>query len=204
MTHANGDLTVGEDLRVFEGLVRTTARMFAAQVGREEEDMAQELRIRVWRAASSYDATKTTISLKRYVYSAIANKVKDYKRDAAREAHRREVTGVSFIHIEDMRLPNNDGHLTTQETFEGRYHFVSREVIYGQIEDAFVLPATVTGREAAVAVLLMNGLTKTEAAARLGISRATVEECLGSLRTKLADWKPANGSRTVRRLVMAA
>ena len=165
------------DLRVFEGLVRTTARMFAAQVGREEEDLAQELRVRVWRAAASYDPSKTTIGLKRYVYSAVANKVKDYKRDAARDARRRELTGVSIIHIEDMRLPFNDGHGSTQE--------------------AFVLPSTVTEREASVLVMLMSDATKAEVAASLGITPFAVEECRRSLRLKLADWKPSNPSQTV-------
>ena len=195
-------MSFGGDLRVFEGLVRTTARMFAVQVGREEEDLAQELRVRVWRAASSYDGSKTSIGLNRYVYSAVANKIKDYKRDAARELRRREATGVSFVYIEDMGLPNNDGHLTTQEAFDGRYHYVARETIYGQIEEgAFTLPSTVTEREAGVLLFLMSGVTKTATAAQLGISRAAVEECLGALRDKLADWKP-DASRTVGRLAV--
>ena len=185
------------DLRVFEGLVRTTARMFAAQVGREEEDLAQELRVRVWRAAASYDPSKTTIGLKRYVYSAVANKVKDYKRDAARDARRRELTGVSIIHIEDMRLPFNDGHGSTQEAFESRHHFVLRETVYGRVEEAFVLPSTVTEREASVLVMLMSDATKAEVAASLGITPFAVEECRRSLRLKLADWKPSNPSQTV-------
>lgn len=178
--------------------------MFAAQVRREEEDLAQELRVRVWRAAVTYDSRKSRLSLERYVFQAVTNKIKDFKRDAAREARRREENGLTFLHIEDMRLPAapiEEQHITrrvTQEAFDGRYNFIARDEVYGCIEEGlFILPATVTAREADVLVLLMMGIGKPEVALRLGLSRAEVDRCVAVLRVKFGDWRPPGGSRTV-------
>jgi RNA polymerase sigma factor (sigma-70 family) len=196
--------TGGEQtLEAFEGLVLSTARMFAAQVKREEDDLAQELRVRVWKAVIGYNPAKTTLSLERYVFQAITNKIKDYKRDAAREAKRREREGVSFLYIEDMFLLT-DRTTGPQERFDSLYHFVEHEDVYGDVDGRFVMPSSVTESEANVLLLLMTGLSKTEVAVRLGITRADVFDTIGSLRAKFADWQPANSSRVVSRPLAAA
>jgi RNA polymerase sigma factor (sigma-70 family) len=170
--------------------------MFAAQVRREEEDLAQELRVRVWRAVATYDATKSPLSLERYVFQAVTNKIKDFRRDAAREAKRREDDGMTLLHIEDVRLGWH--HHDQQEAFDGVFHFATHEQVYGEIDEgAFTLPATVTAREADVLVLLMVGLSKRQVGERLTLTRDDVEHDVGSLRVKLADWKPGDSGRTV-------
>lgn len=169
--------------------------MFAAQVRREEEDLAQELRVRVWRAVATYDATKSPLSLERYVFQAVTNKIKDFKRDAAREVKRREDDGMTLLHIEDVRLGWQSRH-DQQEAFDGVFHFATHEQVYGDIDEgSFALPATVTAREADVLVLLMMGLNRRQAAEHLTLERADVERDVLSLRDKLADWKPDNSSR---------
>lgn len=197
----------GGELRAFEGLVHATAHMFAAQVRREEEDLAQELRVRVWRAVVTYDATKSSLSLERYVFQAVTNKIKDFKRDAAREARRREENGLTFLHIEDMILDRrpteavngNGDHRPRQEMFDGLFYFTTREEVFGRIEDGlFTLPATITQREASVLVLLMLGWPRPEVAVRLEIARPDVDGCVLALREKFADWRPPGGSRLVR------
>jgi DNA-directed RNA polymerase specialized sigma24 family protein len=186
------------DLRAFEGLVFSTARMFAAQVRREEEDLAQELRVRVWRAVATYDSSKTQLSLERYVFIAVTNKIKDAKRDAARELERRRRHSVSFVYIEDMNTGFNEGRMPTQEIFDGFFNFATREQVYGHIDEGLLtLPSTVTGREANVVVLLMQGLSRPEITGRVGPGPPDVDACVRSLREKFADWRPPGNSRTI-------
>ena len=188
----------GGELRVFEGLVHATARMYAAQVRREEEDLEQELRVRVWRAVATYDETRSSLSLERYVFQAITNKIKDFKRDAAREAQRREDSGMTLLHIEDIKVRWHSRNETQQEVFDGLFHFASHDDVYGEVDEGeFVLPATVTAREADVLVLLMAGLNKRQVSDRLALTRGEVERSVASLRTKLADWAPGNSSHVV-------
>lgn len=175
----------------------TTARMFATQVGWEEDDMAQMLRLKVWKAVASFDPSRG-LSLERHVFGAITNRIKDFKRDAAREVKRRDRYGVMFLHIEDMRSAYDDRNVSRQEAFDARYNFAERDEVYGVIEEGkFVLPAGVTDREASVLVLLMHELSKTEIALRLGIPKPVVYECIDALRQKFADWAPVDSSRVV-------
>jgi DNA-directed RNA polymerase specialized sigma24 family protein len=197
--------STGAELRAFEGLVYSTARMFAAQVRREEEDLAQELRVRVWRAAVTYDPAKSRLSLERYVFQAVTNKIKDFKRDAAREARRREENGLVFLHIEDM--PNYSSLLEdtrplntpTQEAFDGHFHFADHDEVYGRIDEGlFVLPATITENEVTVLLLLLVGLSRSEVVSSLPLwPRSDVDRAIAGLRQKLADWKPTDASQVV-------
>jgi RNA polymerase sigma factor (sigma-70 family) len=195
------------ELRAFEGLVHATARMFAAQVRREEEDLAQELRVRVWRAIDSYDPARSGLSLERYVYGAIANKIKDFKRDAARELQRRRANNLTFLYIEDMVLDRDHGgngqRRSRQEVFDGRFNFATRDEVYGHIDEGLLtLPSTVTEREAEVVVLLMLGSSRPDVAVRLGPGPPDVDACVRNLREKFADWKPPGNSRTVPLVAM--
>jgi DNA-directed RNA polymerase specialized sigma24 family protein len=188
------------ELRAFEGLVFSTARMFAAQVGREEEDLAQELRVRVWRAIATYDPARSTQSLERYVFSAVANKIKDFKRDRAREVERQRANGLTFLHIEDMVLDRRSGsqRRSQQEAFDGLFYYATRDEVYGHVDEGLLtLPNTVTEREAEVTVLLMLGVTRIGVVQRLGPGPPDVDACVRSLRRKMADWKPPGDSRTV-------
>lgn len=178
-------------LSAFEGLVQTTARMWAAQVRREEHDLAQELRIRVWRAITSYDPSKSRLPLERYVFQAVTNKIKDFKRDAQRERDRCERYGLSFIHLEDWRSE------TGQLGLDG-VHFIDHDEVYRAVDEGyFVLPSSVTRREAKVLVLLMMELSRPKVALRLGIGTEGVDQCIASLRVKFADWRPSSSSRRV-------
>ncbi len=196
----------GHQIKDFDGLVRTTARMFASQVKREEHDLEQELRIRVWRAIETFDAFKVrgspTDALRRYVYSAVANKIKDFKRDAAREAHRRELYGLSFLHIEDtytyVMADGGGRQPSPSERFDELYHHTEHDEVYGHADgEGFVLPSTVTERESQVLLLLMMELSKAEVVVRLGVGRVEVDRCVVALRLKLADWQPTTDSPPV-------
>lgn len=182
-------------------MVHATARMFAAQVRREEEDLEQELRVRVWRAIVTYDPSKSRLTLERYVFQAVTNKVKDFKRDAARENRRREENGLTFLHIEDMRSPLGQDcprRTTVQEVFDGYFNHATHDEVYGRIDEGlFVLPATVTDDEASVLLLLMMDMNRAEIAMRLAIARECVDASVVALRRKFADWKPSDPSQAV-------
>lgn len=197
MRSTGGDLT----LESFEGLVRSTARMFAAQVKREEDDLAQELRVRVWRAMASWEPSRG-VALDRYVFQAVTNKIKDYKRDAAREAKRREREGIGFVYIEDLFLFTEA--TGQQERFDSLYHYVERDEVYAEVDGRFVMPSSVTELEAGVLLFLMTGLSKTEVAVRLSLTRAQVEESVEALRAKFADWRPTDSSQSVHHALAAA
>lgn len=181
----------------YEGLVFTTARMFASIVRMEEDDLRQELRIRVWRAVETYDATKTRIPLKNYVYGCVANKIKDFKRNAARRAK----YGVEFEYIEDQ-LGLSDS--PTVDAFVGEHLAVSREEVYGSVDGLLDLPASVTPREARVLVLMMVGMSSPEIRLRLGVSRGELTGCMEGLRAKFSGWVYGDAEQVVDLAALAA
>lgn len=196
---ASGNRVSAQTLSEFEGFVLTTTRMFARQVQREEDDLAQELRVRVWRAIEQFDTSRSTwigrgyeAALKGYVYCAVTNKIKDYKRDAAREKERLERNGLEFRYIEDTRRFKRHDALGTdgsaEERFDSLYNFVSQEQVYGEIESepfmAHIVDLTV--RERAVGAMLALGYDRDECADELGCNRAAVNETVSSLRGKIA------------------
>lgn len=189
----------------FEGLILSTARMYATQVRWDEDDMAQELRVKVWRALKRYDPTRSSVPLRNYVYGAIANRVKDFKRDAAREVNRQHRNGVSFCHLE--AFDNRDGY--DREEPLARFHSVDHYAVYGSIDEGtLTLPATLGDHEIKVLLLLMMEWSKPEIALRLAVSISQIHTIVGSLRRKLADWEPTlrqdSSQRVVVELALAA
>lgn len=180
----------------FEGLVFTTARMFASMVKMEEEDLRQELRVKVWWAMERYDPSRTRVGLKNFVYGCVANKIKDYKRNAARRA----AYGLEFSHIED----HTSGETPTLDSFTGHYMSVGHDNVYGRIDEGLLtLPATVTQTEAQIVVLLMFGMTNTEIMVRMALPRPGVETAIASVRVKMADWHPGSTSAPAQTVALS-
>lgn len=181
--------------------------MFAPQVRREADDLAQELRVRVWRAVATYDPAKSG-NLERYVFSVVTNKVKDYKRDAAREANRRERYGIAFLHIEDTYVSDGGARVTAAERFDQLYNHVTHDQVFAEVEaEPFELPPGVTDRERLVLALLIYGSERDEIAALVSVSREDLDALVRTLRRKFADWRPARATTTQlarRELVDAA
>lgn len=187
-----GEHDLSDALASFEGLVLTTARMFASQVRREEEDLAQELRVKVWHAVRAYDPGKG-LPLERFVFGAITNRIKDFKRGAAREADRRERNGLTFLHIEDTRPLDSEA---PAERFDQLYYHSTHDDVYGDVElEQFRMPAGVTECERRVAALLVVGCDRDEIGVLLGLSYAQVGGYVRTLRIKLSDWRPGSLER---------
>ena len=175
-------------LALFEGLVFRTSQMYAARTGFEPEELEQELRIVVVRCVQRYDSTRSALPLRNYVFQAITNKIKDFKRDATRRAR----YGLAFIHIEDLRLPGaggaeqlHDGS-TTQEEFDAIWNRAEADQVYGRVDNRYELPPTVTEFERQVLMLVIATCTKGEIATLLDASHKSVDEAIRSLREKLA------------------
>lgn len=169
--------------------------MYARQVGREEDDLAQELRVRVWRAIEKFDSSRSTWmvrgqseALRGYVFLAITNKIRDYKRDAAREKlGDRQGKSVNAGAIEDYNRNNGNGG-TPQEWFDAFYNFTTRDEVYGEIEnEPLACPAGLTTMEHAIAAMLALGYDRDECAIEMRCTRSAVNEIVASLRRKLVD-----------------
>ena len=180
-------------LDYYEGLVLSTSRMYASWVHRDEEDLAQELRVRVWRALQTYDSSKSSQTVERYVFGAITNKIKDFKRDAKRAADRGHV-----LHIEDFLTAHYSqlsdsimgGHATGAERFADKHHFMEEEEAYDVLYDADLSwPDGATDTERSVAELLVIGVSREEIADLMRIKRARIGLLLRSLRDRF-DQQP--------------
>jgi DNA-directed RNA polymerase specialized sigma24 family protein len=186
-----------KQLAQFEGLIITTSRMWAAQVRLEEEDLAQELRVKVWYALPKWDPTRSALSLERYIFGVVTNRIFDFKRSAARERKRRDKNGLKFMHIEDLggaAAYRDDwgGDIPNGQTRLDAHHCVGHDAVYGRVDEGkFVLPSTLTEIEAHVLVLLMFEWSKPEIALRLSLSKFEIARIVERLKEKLADWNPA-------------
>lgn len=180
---------MSNNLLEFSGLVFKTAQMFAEQVKFEQEDLAQELWIVVFRATNAYNSKRSAMELKPFVYGCIANRVKDLKRNAARRAK----YGVHIGYIEDYRFDTSHGSVAEMggglDPFESRYASEWPEQVYDRIEDGVLtVPSTVTRSEAEVLVMMMFDYSESELMQRFTLTRASVRDVVQSLRVKLADW----------------
>jgi DNA-directed RNA polymerase specialized sigma24 family protein len=196
------------DISPYEGLIFTTAKKFAGMAGMEEEDMRQELRLKVAQSLVAYSKKRSNLSVKNFVFGCMTNRVTDL-----RKAHCRKLNyGIGIRHIEDFKDHNARGvrekiggqESTHNETnrFDFRYFHVDHEEIYGKIDEGlFVLPATLNDLDRSVLLLLTLDMTRTEIAMRLGITRAEAFKCVEGLKEKFRDWEPGsqpNDSSTVK------
>jgi RNA polymerase sigma factor (sigma-70 family) len=181
---SGGRLTVDVSVTLasFEGLIFRTSQMYAAQVKKDPDDLAQELRIKTWKALGRYSPARSKMPVERYVFMVITNKIKDYKRDAARAAQRPTV-----LYIEDMRQanPGQGDERPTQERFDGLFNHIERDVVYSGVDNRYQLPPTVTEPERKVLMLLVAGCTRPEIVALLGVRRSSVDGAVRALREKL-------------------
>ena len=174
----------GESIAAYEGLVFKTSQMFHEQVGLELDDMRQELRLTVLKARRKFNAARSRLTERSFVYGCVANRVKDMKRDAARRKNGRLVV----VHVGEDSL----------DWFEFTYRRVTHDEVFGAIEDgSFRLPATITETEQEILLLLVVGYSQTEIAAAQGVAYATVNASVRSLREKMADWRPSAPAPTL-------
>lgn len=179
------------EIPYYEGLIRTTAGMCAPHVEVEYEDIVSIFRIKVWRALGSFDATRSTMTVQRYVFSCLKNQ----EKDLLKRRRRRE------LYIEDIRRGTHSD--VEADAFEEEYLVVTGEQVYDEVERELpVIPSTLTALERMVIVHLYAGLSQRETAVDLGLSRSEMERTVRSIRERMADWKP-NGPPLPERALAA-
>lgn len=168
-------------VEAFEGLVRSTSRMYFEGLRMDEDDVQQFLRVKVWKALESYRAAAATQSVEGYVFTCVRNGVKDLLKQADRAKRNRPE-----CFLEDQYA---------SEAASERFHF--RYLAYDEdgIREAYVertveLPSTLNFMERHVVALLYEGLNQTEIAVALGCTRTRVRNTHASVQAKMMDWAP--------------
>jgi DNA-directed RNA polymerase specialized sigma24 family protein len=178
-------------LRYYERLVFSSAARLAAQgVEMPIEDIQQVLRIKIWRALTTFDAKRIQRADEsregardRYVFMAVIDQSKDIYNRVRR--------GELFI--EDLVSDQGDnGGGVRRDTFEESHGlFSSEESVYGGVEDEGApLPSTLTQLERHLVLLLYRDYKQSEAGRMLGLPKYELEKTMRSVREKMADWKP--------------
>lgn len=181
----------------FEGLVLSTARMNGGRfkvLGYDEDDVAQILRIKVLQALRAYKPERSQQTLKGYVFTCIANQVKDLRRNAANAVKDANGERVTESYIEDV-APRDGLH---RDRFEAEHLAADAEQVFALAYDQFDLPSSLTERERRVVILLALDYQRKEVAEILCLSVSTVAAVRNRVQEKMADWRPPS-TRAVER-----
>lgn len=174
----------------YEGLVRKTAARYASRIQEDYEDIASILRVKVWRALLAYDPARSSLPVERYVFSCVANQVKDLLKRKRRNE----------VYIADMVTTTVDGD-ELRDSFEQDHLSVDHDVVYADVErEPPVIPSTLSRLERRVVVALYLDANQRKAAAELGLTRSEMEGAVESIRTKMADWRPTTETAVERQL----
>lgn len=147
--------------------------------------MCQLLRLKVAQALVAFDASRSGMETKDYVFGCMRNRVKDLLKEQDRRNRRR---GGGQLHVEDISERDS--------RFESRYFQVSDEQAFLAVEDEWMpLPATLTELERHVVYFLLLDLNQTEIARELGVSRERVRSAHRSVETKMEDWRPSQPAK---------
>jgi RNA polymerase sigma factor (sigma-70 family) len=184
----------------YEGLVVKTSSMYAGIIGRHDfDDIAQVLRVKVWRALEAWDPeeprTKKKIAAGRkteeqlrdaFVFGCVRNQVKDLLKRNKQDD----------LFIEDLSAPVGGQHPSpTSDRFELRYLIDDPDSVFRDAEDsAPLIPNTLNDNERLVLACAYAGLNGPETASRIGMSKGRVASVMRSLREKLGDWRPAGNN----------
>lgn len=176
------------ELAYYEGLVRKTASMYERIVEDDYEDLCQLFRIKAWRALETYDPSKSSMPVERYVFSCIRNQVKDVLKKKRRgELFIEDLTGLATDQAE-----HQGGGGQSRDRFDARYLMVREDEAYADLNlDAPLIPSTLTTSELSVVALLYADFGQAEIALRLSMTKREVAASVKSIREKMADWRPS-------------
>lgn len=179
-------------LDFYEGLIRKTASMYERLVEEDFDDLCQIFRLKAWRALGTYDPKRSSMPVERYVFSCVRNQVKDVLKKERNQMRR---DGRSEMLIEDI-APNDQEGAGMRDRFESRYMQVREdEAFAGANLDAPLIPSTLDRTELQVVALLYAEYGQAEIALRIGLTKREVALAVKSIREKMADWRPSNGSQ---------
>lgn len=177
-----------DDIGPYEGLVYATAARYAGLLDDDIEDIQQLLRIKVWQALRAYNPGRSAQSEEKFVFSCVANRVKDMLKAQSRLNAKRD---GRLLYTEEVSGSN-------PERFERQYFAVEEEIVFFAVEEESVeLPSTLDRDERVVATLLLLELSQNEIAGMLQVTRARVRTVQASIRVKMSDWAPASAELPV-------
>lgn len=184
------------DLTPFEGLIFTTAAMYAPLLDDDADDVRQILRIKVWQALVAFDTKRVRQNSRlsqeelrrRFVFSCVRNRMKDLFKEQDR-LNRRRNGGRLFIEelTDDL------------DRFEGQYLAAEDPEMAAVVDGIIELPSTLSPKERQLVALLLLDYSRSEISDRLGMTRKKVLATHRSVQVKMADWCPP-GLATVTHL----
>lgn len=165
-------------MRAYEGLVHSTTRMFAERARMDEEDFAQELRLKVWQALERFDPNRSRLPEKRYVYAIMFNRVKDM----IRYPRSRDLL------IEDQ-LPaaeGSDGSSLLRDKFDAKFLATHEDAVAEALYGKGLVPEGISDFETEVLLLLYLDYQQVEIAPLLDVPLSRVKAAVRALREHLA------------------
>lgn len=177
---------IAAQLPDYEGLIFRTAAIIEPHVELEMDDIRQRMRIKAWRALSTYDPAKAKQSVAAYVFQCVKNEQKDIVKQKRRHE----------LHIEGLKGDDEDDNV---RKFEGRYMSITAEETFAEVEEEQPeLPSTLTELERQVIHMLCEGWLQTEIRSHFSLSVRSLYSLLASIRVKMADWRPSSSERAPR------
>jgi RNA polymerase sigma factor (sigma-70 family) len=170
-------------IAAYEGLVYATAARYAPYLDDDLDDVAQVLRVKVWKSLVAFNPARHTVGEKSWVFSCIRNQVKDILK--AQDRRNRARDGAQ-VFVEDVSEPLRDRIL----------HVTADEVYEGVEDDELRLPSTLDAVEVRVVHLLLLDFSQTEIAGLLEMDRRRVRAAERSVQAKMADWRPTPAADT--------
>lgn len=171
----------------YEGLVFATAKRVIPVRGMEFEDVQQVLRIKVWHAIGKFEASRSGMTVRAYVYGCLYNQAKDLaKRNYVR------TPTLNPLFIEDLCSPNGVSGEVARDRFESRYLADEGEDFEVVERESLDLPESLDQNERTVTTLLFLDYSREEVAAEIGLSKHRVDALVKSIKVKMADLRPVS------------
>lgn len=156
----------------YEGLVIATTRYWRDKISSDytDEDIEQELRMKVWKALERYDSTRGYPE-KNHVFGYVRNRVKDLMDKKHREFFE---TSVDFSYCERAEFLNS---YVDAETREKIFDLSEKKNV-----EATDLITCLPRDQQAIAVLMVQGYNLKEMSSELGIPSLVLREKIASMR----------------------
>jgi RNA polymerase sigma factor (sigma-70 family) len=169
------------EIGFYEGLIRKTAAIYTPRVDDDYDDVLAVLRVKVWRSLAAYDPSRSRLPVERYVFSCVANQVKDLLKRKRR----------TEVYISDMSRTTVSGE-ELGDAFAQDYMSVGHDQVYADVEaELFEIPDTLTELEREIVVRLYLDSNHRRIAVELSLTRKEMDETVESIRLKLAERFPA-------------
>lgn len=163
-----------ERLKKYEGLVKSTVKYWRQYITTDlgDEDIAQELRIQIWKSLQAFDPEKAKgYSEEKFVFWHVRNKIKDLIAKKHREYFE--------IYTSEMNLDwkNGDEAETLDRNSISKLKFERKENTD--------LISNLPRRQQEICVLMLQGYNNTEVAGIIGVTTSTLRVEIGKIKTTL-------------------